>query len=371
MTNDLPDALAGRFPEFPWDTLAASKELAASHPEGVVDLSVGTPVDPVPDIVQRALASASNAPGYPTTTGTPELRLAAARWMQRRLGSSVDEQVILPLIGSKEFVSGLPALVGLDSQSTVVIPELAYPTYDIGARAVGAKVMATDSTLALGPLRPQLLWVNSPSNPSGRVLPPDHLKKVVDWGRERGCIVASDECYIELGWDEQPVSVLHPDVCGGSHDGLLAVHSLSKRSNMAGYRAAFVAGDVTIIDLLVRARKHLGVLMPSPVQSAMVAALDDDGHVGVQRERYRQRRARLSGALRAAGFRVDYSQGGLYLWVTRDEDCWATVAWLAERGVLVAPGAFYGVAGSRHVRVALTAKDAAVDHAVQRLTAGS
>ena len=370
MTPDLGPGLAGRLPDFPWDTLDSFKHRAAAHPHGVVDLSVGTPVDPVPEVVQRALSLAANAPGYPTTVGTSELRGAAVRWMQRRLGASVDEHAVLPLIGSKEFVAWLPTLLGLSAQSTVVIPELAYPTYEVGARVVGAEVVATDSTLSLGPSRPQLLWLNSPSNPSGRVLPAPHLKKVVDWARERDCLVVSDECYIELGWDQHPVSVLHPDVCGGTHHGVLAVHSLSKRSNLAGYRAAFVCGDTAAIELLTRARKHLGMLMPSPVQAAMVAALDDDEHVVLQRERYLGRRSLLREALMTAGFRIDSSQAGLYLWATRDEDSWASVEWFADRGILVAPGAFYGVAGHRHVRVALTASDIAIEQAAQRLTAG-
>jgi succinyldiaminopimelate transaminase len=290
--------------------------------------------------------------------------------MQRRLGVSVDESAVLPLIGSKEFVAWLPTLLGLNGQSIVVTPELAYPTYDIGARVVGAEVVTTDSTLLLGPRRPQLLWLNSPSNPSGRMLPAKHLKKVVDWAREKDCLVVSDECYIELGWDEDPVSVLHPDVCGGTHQGLLAVHSLSKRSNLAGYRAAFVSGDATAIKLLTRARKHLGMLVPSPVQAAMVAALDDDGHVEIQRERYRRRRTLLRDALISSGFRIEHSQAGLYLWATRDEDSWASVEWFAERGILVAPGSFYGVTGRRHIRVAITASDPAVEQAAQRLTSG-
>jgi len=370
VTSDFGPGLAARLPDFPWDTLDTFKRRAAAHPDGVLDLSIGTPVDPVPEFVQQALSAAANAPGYPTTVGLPELRRAAVRWMQRTLGAHVGEQAVLPLIGSKEFVAWLPTLLGLTSRSTVVIPELAYPTYDIGARVVGAEVVATDSTLSLGPRRPQLLWLNSPSNPSGRVLPVEHLKKVVDWARERDCLVVSDECYIELGWEQDPVSVLHPDVCGGTNQGVLAVHSLSKRSNLAGYRAAFVCGDSSVIELLTRTRKHLGMLVPSPVQAAMVAALDDDEHVEVQRERYRRRRRLLRDALMASGFRIDDSQAGLYLWATRDEDAWASVEWFAERGILVAPGGFYGVAGNRHIRLALTASDTAIEQAAQRMMAG-
>ncbi len=184
-------------------------------------------------------------------------------------------------------MASLPLLLGLGPDSRVVVPELAYPTYDIGARVVGAQVTASDSTMALGPGRVDLVWVNSPGNPTGRVLPVEHLRKVVAWARERGAVVVSDECYVELGWEAQPVSVLHPDVCDGTHDGVLALHSLSKRSNLAGYRAGFVAGDAALVASLLEARKHLGFMMPTPVQAAMVAALDDDAHVVEQRQRVR------------------------------------------------------------------------------------
>jgi succinyldiaminopimelate transaminase len=190
---------------------------------------------------------------------------------------------------------------------------------------------------------------------------------VVDWARERGAVVASDECYRELGWEDEPVSILHPDVCGGDHTGLLAVHSLSKRSNLAGYRAGFVSGDPALVAELLAVRKHAGMIVPAPVQAAMVAALTDTGHVAVQRDRYARRRDTLRAALTAAGFRIDHSTAGLYLWASRDEDCWQTVGWLADRGILVAPGTFYGTAGAHHVRVALTATDERVEAAATRL----
>ena len=249
----------------------------------------------------------------------------------------------------------------------MVQPALAYPTYQVGAVLVGAEVIATDSLTALGPRTPRLLWLNSPSNPTGRVLPPDHLRKVVDWCRERGVLLVSDECYIECCWDTAAYSVLHPLVCGGSHEGILAVHSLSKRSNLAGYRCAFVAGDRAVVAELLAVRKNLGLQMPGPQQRAMIAALGDDRHAEEQHERYAARRLLLRGALERAGFRIDHSEASLYLWATRDEDCWDTVAALAERGVLVAPGSFYGPSGSRHVRVALTATDERVGAAVERL----
>ncbi|MGB2838306.1 MAG: succinyldiaminopimelate transaminase [Actinomycetes bacterium] len=360
--------LARRLPQFPWDRLTDARNVATRHPDGLVDLSVGTPVDPVPVVVRQALATASDSPGYPTVHGTAALRAAAVDWMERRLSvTAVGTDAVLPAIGSKELVASLPMLLGLGNGSRIMVPELAYPTYDIGARVVGADVIVADSTMAVGPGRVDLVWLNSPGNPTGRVLPAEHLRKVVTWARERGAVVVSDECYVELGWDAQPVSVLHPEVCGETADGVLALHSLSKRSNMAGYRAGFVTGDASLIAAMLEARKHLGCMMPSPVQAAMQAALDDDAHVVEQRRRYSGRRQLLVAAVREAGFVVDHSEAGLYLWLTRDEPCMQTVSWFAQRGVLVAPGDFYGVRGAKHVRVALTASDEHIQAAAARI----
>jgi succinyldiaminopimelate transaminase len=212
------------------------------------------------------------------------------------------------------------------------------------------------------------MWINSPSNPTGRVLPVDHLRKVVAWCRERGTLLVSDECYLECAWETEPVSVLHPDVCGGDHTGILTVQSLSKRSNLAGYRCAFVAGDPQVVGELLAVRKNLGLQMPGPQQHAMRVALDDDRHVEEQHARYQRRRAALKDAFEAAGFRIDASEASLYLWATRDEPCWDTVGWLADRGILVAPGEFYGPAGKAHVRIAFTATDERVAEAVRRLS---
>jgi succinyldiaminopimelate transaminase len=291
---------------------------------------------------------------------------------------------VLPVIGTKELVAGLPALLGCGPGDVVVHPALAYPTYDVGARLAGATTAAADAPASLGqgiqggspslastdPGPVRLWWLNSPSNPTGRVLPARHLRTVVQWARERGTVVASDECYIELGWEERPVSVLHPDACDGSHAGLLAVHSLSKRSSMAGYRAGFVAGDPDLIAELLEIRKHAGMMVSGPVQAAAAAALSDDDHADAQRARYAARRRLLRPALEAAGWAVEHSQAGLYLWASHPaRDCWDSVAVLAEAGILVAPGSFYGPPGARHVRVALTATDERIAAAAARLTA--
>jgi succinyldiaminopimelate transaminase len=366
-----------QLPDFPWDSLAPFKERASSHVGGLVDLSVGTPVDPTPEVVQRALCEAADAPGYPQTWGTAPLREAVAGWFARRRGvPDLDPDGVLPTVGSKELVAWLPTLLGLGTGDVVAFPEVAYPTYDVGARIAGASPLPMRSLTGLGPLTsagtPRLMWVNSPSNPTGQVLGVEHLKKLVDWAREHGVVLAGDECYAELDWREgagpgSVPSILDPRVTGGSHEGLLAVYSLSKQSNLAGYRAAFVAGDVALVRALLEVRKHAGMIVPWPVQQAMLAALTDDGHVAAQKERYRLRRDRLCAALEGFGLRVDHSEAGLYLWSTREQDCWETVAALADRGILVAPGSFYGSAGARHVRVALTATDERIDAAVARL----
>lgn len=371
--------LAQRLPQFPWDALAGAAQQARAHPDGIVDLSIGTPVDSVPEVVRAALAAASDWPGYPATHGTPALREAAAGWLARRHGVTVSPDAILPVIGSKELVASLPTQLGCGPGDVVIHPSLAYPTYDLGARLAGARPERADDFGSPGPDVAQadaagaavrLVWLNSPSNPTGAVLSDDRLRSAIAWARDHGAVVASDECYLELGWEAQPRSVLHPEVCGGSHQGLLAVHSLSKRSNLAGYRAGFVTGDPALVAELLEIRKHAGLLMPGPVQAAMIAALNDDRHAEQQRARYEARRSRLRPALEAAGWQVDESVAGLYLWAAHATyDGPKSVEVLADAGILVAPGPIYGPAGERHIRAALTATDERIDAAVGRLEA--
>ena len=359
---------SSRFPEFPWDTLAEAKARAAAHPDGLVDLSMGTPVDPTPDVVQKALADAADSPGYPTVLGQVAVRQAAVDWLERRFGiTGLSADHVLPTIGSKEFIANLPTQLGLGPDDLVVVPELAYPTYEVAARYARCQVVASDSTVALGPARPALVFVNSPANPHGRILGADHLRKMIAWTRERGALLVSDECYLEYAWEGEPASVLHPDVNGGSLEGVLAVHSLSKRSNIAGYRGAFVAGDPDVVREVLAVRKHLGFMVPAIVQAAMIAALGDDEHVDRQRAVYAARRMALRAGLEKAGFTIEHSQGSLFLWATRDEPCRDTIDWLAERGILAAPGDFYGVPGQRHVRLAVTATDERIAAAATRL----
>jgi succinyldiaminopimelate transaminase len=330
-----------------------------------VDLSVGTPVDPVPELVRSALAAAADAPGYPRAAGSPALREAVAGYLTTSCGADPDRLGLLPTIGSKELVAGLPVALGLGPGDRVVIPSVCYPTYQLGATLAGATVVRADRP-EQAPETARLVWLNSPANPTGAVLAPDRLRDWVAWARSRSAVLASDECYLALGWETTPVSVLA--ACEGRYDRVLAVHSLSKRSNLAGYRAGFVAGDPELLAGLLELRRHAGLLVPAPVQAAMVAALRDEAHVAAQRARYAARRDQLRAALAGAGFTVARSEAGLYLWATRAEDCWSTVDWLAGRGILVSPGEFYGPAGARHVRVALTATDERVAAAVARLS---
>ena len=373
--------LARRLPDFPWDALAPAKQRAAAHPDGIADLSVGTPVDPTPVSVQRALAAAADSPGYPTTIGTPALREALVDFVRRHRAApeTLGVEGVLPTVGSKELVAHLPFQLGIGPGDAVAFPHIAYPTYDMGARFVGAEALALDMAelAAHGDAalpdpsaadRLRLLWLNSPSNPTGEVLSTAQLAAIVRWARERGIIVASDECYALLPWtvDEVP-SVLDPRVNGGSLEGLLTVYSLSKQSNLAGYRAAFVAGDPELVGELVAVRKQAGMMLPGPLQTAMAAALADDAGPAAQREIYRARREVLAPALRAAGGEIHGSQAGLYLWTTFGEDAMTSVDRLADLGVLVAPGMFYGEGGTRFVSVALTATDERIAAAAQRL----
>lgn len=353
-------------PDFPWDSLVPFAERARAHPDGLIDLSVGSPVDPTPAVIRDALASASDAHGYPHTTGTPQVRAAIVDWYERRRGVALAPENVLPTIGSKEFIAGLALWLGLGPGDTVVQPQLAYPTYAIGAAMAGAQVHTGDDP-ARWPDTTKLIWLCSPGNPDGRVLTIDELRAAVARARELDAVIVSDECYAELNWadDEPTVSILDPRVIDGSRHHILSVGSLSKQSNLAGYRAAFAAGCSRVLARVVAVRQHVGLAVPAPVQAAMVAGLGDEAHVATQRERYRARRAALSAALTGAGFRIDRSTAGLYLWAERGTDAWETVAQLAELGILVTPGTFY--ADPTHVRIAFTATDEAIAEASRRL----
>lgn len=366
--------MLGDLPEYPWDAMAPYAQRAAEHPDGLIDLSIGSPVDPTPEVVRRALSEATDAHAYPTTVGTPLLREAIVEWFARRRGvTGLGIDNVLPTIGSKEFVAWAPYMLGLGGDDLVVHPRAAYPTYALGAALADVSALAEDDP-AQWPANTRLVWVNSPGNPDGRVLTVQQFSERVARARELGAIIISDECYAELGWDApwdaQPIpSVLDSRVTGGDLTNILCAYSLSKQSNLAGYRAAFIAGDSALIERLLVVRKHAGMMVPAPVQAAMTVALGDEVHVAAQKELYRLRRAALVPALTAAGFTIEGSEAGLYLWLTEGRDAWESIARLAELGILGGPGHFYGDHFPQHIRLSLTAPDDRIDAAVARLTA--
>lgn len=357
-------------PEFPWNRLAPLWETARRHPDGVIDLSVGAPVDPTPGVIRDALAAAVDAPGYPSTDGSVALRTSIVDYLARRAGvRCLDPDMVLPTIGSKEAISQLPAFLGLGERDIIAIPDLGYPTYEIGALATGGNIVRYTDPRDVDTTGVAVLWLNSPSNPEGRILSSGGLRSILERARSTQTLVVSDECYLEFGWSSQPVSILHPDVCDDETVGVLICSSLSKRSNLAGYRAGFLAGDQELLARLLEYRKHMGQMVPAPVQAAMTAALNDDEHVAVQRDIYLNRRNALRPSLEVAGFIIDHSDGGLYFWVRRDgETCWELADWLAHRGVIGVPGEIYGQSGRHHVRLTTTTCDSDVARTSYRLT---
>lgn len=364
-----------RLPEYPWEQLKPFSAKAALHKDGAVDLSVGSPVDPTPSIIQDALRDSSNAPGYPSTAGSLEFRNAVVEWFARRRGvEGLKPEQVMPTIGSKELISFLPLLMGLGPGDVVVQPKVAYTAYVVGAALCGAEIVSEDDP-SKWPANTKLVWINSPGNPDGRVFDVPELKAAVDRAREIGALLASDECYAELGWDEWSEklipSALDPRVCGDSHEGILVCYSLSKQSNLAGYRAAFAVGEARLVKGLVNLRMHSGLNTPNPMQKVMAIALADYEHVAIEKELYRERREILLEAVRGYGFELSDSQAGLYLWATLSEDCWKTVDRMAELGIVVVPGVFYGEHSTEHVRFSLTATDAKIAEAAKRLREAS
>ena len=329
----------------------------------MIDLSVGTPIDPTPDFIQTALIAGANAPGYPLTIGSTALREAIRNWAIKVLGVK-GEFDFLPSIGSKEVVANLPAQ--LESQK-ILYPQIAYPTYLVGAILAEAEHQEVNFDADSWPAS-DLVWINSPSNPTGRISSREEITQVIAYSHRTGAVIASDECYFNFPANangNQPISIL--EVAEGENKNLLALHSLSKRSNLAGYRGAMLIGDPILIAKIREIRKHSGLLVSAPVQGAMVAALKDESHVKEQAKRYANRREVLRPALEAAGFRVDESEAGLYIWCTRGERDFDSVANLADIGILATPGSFYGAAGASHIRISLTATDQQIIAAAARL----
>lgn len=376
-------------PPYPYDRLTAVAALAERHPGGMVDLSIGTPCDPPPDAVVAALGSSGTERGYPKSVGSPGFRAAAAGWMTRRFGLDIDPAHIAACVGTKEMVASTAWFLRLrhPGRDTVLAPATAYPTYALSAQLAGCRAVAVPEIPGGGmdlrriseedAARALLLWVNSPSNPTGALT---DLGQAAEWGQARGVPVFSDECYAEFTWSTwPPPTILHHGV-----DGLVAVHSLSKRSNMAGVRVGFYAGDAEIVTFLSEVRQHAGLMVPGPVQAAAVAALDDDVHVEDQRGRYRRRLDRLAQVLGACGLDAPAPDGTFYLWVpvpdwaaaagrTESRDgAWVLAEVLAQAaGMLVSPGEFYGQAGPSHVRIAMVQPDDRIELVAERLAGSS
>lgn len=384
MTVTTEPTVPFRPPTYPYDRLAPIEELAARHAGGVVDLSIGTPGDPPPAAVVEALATSGTERGYPASAGSARLLDAARGWMERRFGVAVARGEVGACIGTKELVAGVPQWLRLRSpgRDTVLHPMTAYPTYEMGALLAGCRAVAVpsrpDGTMALDAIddedaaRALCLWTNSPSNPTGAL---DDLEAAATWGRHRGVPVLSDECYSEYTWEGSPRSILEHGL-----EGVVAVHSISKRSNCAGLRAGFYAGDPDLVHYLIEVRRHAGFMVPGPVQLAAAVALEDDAHVTAQRERYRRRLERFRDILAALGVAAPIPAGGFYLWVRVPADGlggqiepgegpeWGFTRALAERGgVLVSPGEFYGAAGAGHVRIALVVGDERIELVASRL----
>ncbi|MDT4893675.1 MAG: hypothetical protein QOE97_2710 [Pseudonocardiales bacterium] len=357
-------------PPYPYDRLNEVIELAGKHEGGAIDLSIGTPCDPAPADVIAALSSGDAARGYPPSIGTPEFRRAAADWIERRLGAAVDPATELAAcVGTKEFVASVPQYLRLrdPSRDTVLYPAISYPTYEMGAtlagcRAVPYRDLGDLADLADGDAsRTLCLWVNSPGNPTGDVA---DLPAAAAWGRARGVPVFSDECYAEFTWAGEPTTVLREGT-----EGVLALHSLSKRDNFAGARIGFYAGDADLVHYLREVRKHAGLMPPGPVQAAAVIALGDDSHVEVQRGRYLRRLRLLRDILVAAGYPCELPDGAFYLWAPAPGgDAWAAARDLAARiGIVVSPGDFYGAAGAGFFRVAAVQPDERIELAAARV----
>jgi succinyldiaminopimelate transaminase len=356
-------------PIYPYFRLDALKQRAVEAPGGIVDLSVGTPNDPVPNIVVEALAaSGPGGAGYPRAIGGPALREAAAGWLERSFGVTLDPAQVVSLIGTKEFVASLPHVLRLrdPSRDTVLYPAVSYPTYAMGAQLAGCRAVPVPLTddwhLDLSAVseedaaRALLLWLNEPGNPTGSQSAPGPLTEAVTWAQARGVIVASDECYVEFNWDAAGEFVPGATALTAGVDGVLAVHSLSKRSNMAGYRCGFLAGDGDLVAYIGSVRTHAGMMVPGPIQAAATAAWADDAHVAIQRDLYAERRRYARSRLAEIGLVDAGGPSSFYLWVRSAdpaEDGWAVTARLAEAGTLVAAGDLYGAAGVDHVRIAL------------------
>ena len=359
-------------PPYPYARLDGIRDIADQYVDGALDCSIGTPGDEPPPFVLEALARATGARGYPSSAGSPAFREAAAHWLARTTEFDVDAEYVAACVGTKEFVASLAGFLHLrdDTRDTVLYPEVSYPTYAMGATLAGLRAVAVplvegrmdlSAITAEDRARALVLWTNSPSNPTGVL---EDLGRVAEWGRRNGVVVASDECYAPFTWTGRPRSILESGT-----EGVLAVHSISKRSNLAGLRAGFYAGDLELVKYLRLVRQHAGLMVPGPVQAAVAVAYDDDNHVAVQGERYRERLGILSAALAHLEIEAPMPQGAFYLWCRKDGlDGWALAELLArEVGLVTSPGEFYGTASQNFVRIAVVHETSAFSARASRL----
>ena len=359
-------------PPYPYERLEGLRDAASLHEGGAIDCSIGTPVDAPPDFVVKAFAEATGARGYPPSAGTAQYREACAGWMHRRFSVEVPASQLAACVGTKEFVASLAQYLHLrrGDRDTVLYPAISYPTYAMGARLAGLRAVEVpmkngmldlESIDSSDRARALVLWSNSPGNPTGHL---DDLGAAARWGRENDVLVASDECYADYTWSDRPHTILEHGM-----DNVLALHSISKRSNLAGVRAGFYAGDPEVVAYLRLVRQHAGLMVPAPVQAAVSLAYDDDVHVETQRDVYFRRLNILGDALREVGVTCPAPQGSFYVWCSREGmDGWQLAAWLAEvSGLIVSPGELYGPAGVDFARIALVQPDEAIERAVVRL----
>ena len=364
-------------PPYPYDRLNELRALAAEKFGAAIDMSIGTPYDAPPPAVVAALSSSNAERGYPPSPGTLDFRTAASTWLDTQFGVSIEPSQIGATMGLKEFVAGLPHLLRLKdpSKDTVLYPAVSYPSYAMGAdlahgRSVAVPVdehwrLRLDQIDPADIARAIVLWVDSPGNPAGAL---QDLPAVAAWGRANGVPIASDECYIEFTWNGPPKTILQSGV-----DGVLSVHSLSKRSNLAGVRAGFYTGDPELVRWLTEIRKHTGAMVPGPNQAASVVAFSDQEHVVAQRDLYEARLRAMVELFTSLGIEANMPEGGFYVWAKApDGDAWALARRLAEdAGVIVSPGEFYGPPGAGHVRVAVVQPIDAIALAAERLTSSS
>jgi succinyldiaminopimelate transaminase len=346
--------------------------LARTYPGRFISMAGGSPEDPVPAFIRDALFDHGDAQGYTPASGTPAFREAARDWMIRCLGAPTDvvrAGDVIPLIGTKEMLTLLPTLLGIGEGDEIAIPDPSYPSFPVGAILAGA----TAYHLPAGELPragTKLVWVNSPSNPTGEIVGADYLRELITWVRQNDALLVADECYIEFHWDDADpcISVMAPDVNGGSLKGILAIYSMSKRSNLAGYRVGFMTGDPAPLPNIKRLRDFLGLMVPTPILGAATIALKDDEHVERQRRIYAERAVQMKTALESAGFTVDVARAGMFLWATEGRSANESARWFAERGIAVTEGAGFGPAGEKYVRIALTSLH--TDEAIARITGG-